>query len=148
MKKLLLILFVLFSLFIDVKAQSIDRNWTIIEFYGEEWYCSKEDIIHQTQEFYKGWSDGAFYKCDYAGQSATYNKYTLTEFLNNPEFKLFKKYQDLLDLKDDIIFVHRITCDGDSNMNERRVLYPFITTKNSKKSYYIYEAGIFVLEYK
>lgn len=131
----------------NIHSQTVDGIWTVTNFVGEEWFCSKEEIINQTQEFYKGWSEGVFYECDYSGQSMTYNKYSLSELLKNPEFELFKKYKDSLYLKEDDFFVHRITCNGDSDKNKRRVFYPFITTSNLKKSFYIYEGGIFVLEY-
>ena len=69
-------------------AQFLDTKWTVIGYFGELWFAEEEDILGKHQEFYKGWADGVFYSCDYAGQSATYNTHTIREFLLNKEFEL------------------------------------------------------------
>ena len=69
-------------------ANFIDTKWTVTGYLGELWFAEEEDIIGKQQEFFKGWSDGIFYSCNYGGQSATYNSYTIREFLDNREFFL------------------------------------------------------------
>ena len=71
-----------------LNAQYIDTKWTVTGYFGELWYAEEEDILGKQQEFFKGWADGVFYSCDYAGQSATYNSYTIKEFIENKEFEL------------------------------------------------------------
>ena len=115
-----------------------------MDFLGEAWFADTKNIIGKTQDFYKGWSKGVFYSCDYAGQSATYNSYTPDEFLKNKEFSLFKKFK--VNFIDEEIFVHRITCNGKKGF-DRKVMYPFITQNNSKKGYYVFEGAIYILEY-
>ena len=127
-----------------LSAQYIDTKWKVMDFLGEAWFADTKNIIGKTQDFYKGWSKGVFYSCDYAGQSATYNSYTPDEFLKNKEFSLFKKFK--VDFIDEEIFVHRITCNGNKGF-DRKVMYPFITQNNSKKGYYVFEGAIYILEY-
>ena len=64
-----------------LNAQYIDTKWTVTGYFGELWYAEEEDILGKQQEFFKGWADGVFYSCDYAGQSATYNSHTIKEFV-------------------------------------------------------------------
>ncbi len=71
-----------------LSAQYIDTKWTVTGYFGELWFAEEEEILDKHQEFYKGWADGVFYSCDYAGQSATYNTHTIKEFLGNKEFGL------------------------------------------------------------
>ena len=59
-----------------LNAQYIDTKWTVTGYFGELWYAEEEDILGKQQEFFKGWADGVFYSCDYAGQSATCLLYT------------------------------------------------------------------------
>ena len=56
-------------------ANFIDTKWKVLNVVGETWFSKSENIIGKYQEFYKGFSEGVFYSCDYAGQSATYNVY-------------------------------------------------------------------------
>lgn len=83
MKKfiLMIVLIVFFPSF--VFAQFVDTKWKVIDHVGETWFSEPEEIIGKHQEFYKGWAEGVFYSCDYAGQSKTYNIYTQKEFLSN-----------------------------------------------------------------
>ena len=143
MKSLFLsLIFILYTS--NTFGQFIDTKWKVIDFLGEAWFADPKNIIGKTQDFYKGWSKGVFYSCDYAGQSATYNSYTPDEFLKNKEFSLFKKFK--VNFIDEEIFVHRITCNGNKGF-DRKVMYPFITQNNSKKGYYLYEGAIYVLKY-
>ena len=136
-----------------LNAQYIDTKWTVIGYYGELWFAKEKDIIGKQQQFFKGWADGVFYSCNYAGQSATYNTYSIKEFLRNKEFalvnqdKAFSKVfieNNLLN-KNRKVFVHRITCNG-KKIIDRKVFYPFITVDGSKKAFYIYEGAIITLK--
>jgi len=98
-------------------GQFIDTKWKVMDFLGEAWFADTKNIIGKTQDFYKGWSEGVFYSCDYAGQSATYNSYTRDEFLKNKEFSLFKKFK--VNFIDEEIFVHRITCNGKKGFDRK-----------------------------
>ena len=69
-------------------ANFIDTKWTVTGYLGELWFAEEEEILGKQQEFFKGWSDGIFYSCNYGGQSTTYNSYTIREFLGNREFFL------------------------------------------------------------
>ena len=73
-------------------AQFIDTKWTVIGYFGELWFPEEDEILGKQQEFYKGWADGIFYSCNYAGQSATYNSYTTKEFLENNQCSTFINY--------------------------------------------------------
>ena len=138
-----------------LSAQYIDTKWTVTGYFGELWFAEWEDILGKHQEFYKGWADGVFYSCDFAGQSKTYNTHTIREFLANKEFELvnqekaFSKVFEETGLMSENteVFVHRITCNG-SNVADRKVLYPFITADGSNKAFYVYEGAIITLEYE
>ena len=138
-----------------LSAQYIDTKWTVTGYFGELWFAEEEDILGKNQEFYKGWADGVFYSCDYAGQSATYNTHTIREFLVNKEFELvnqekaFSKVFEENGLMNENteVFVHRITCNG-SKVADRKVLYPFITVDGSNKAFYVYEGAIITFTFK
>ena len=138
-----------------LSAQYIDTKWTVTGYFGELWFAEEEEILDKHQEFYKGWADGVFYSCDYAGQSATYNTHTIKEFLENKEFglvnqdKAFSKVfaaNGLLN-ENTKVFVHRITCNG-RKVTDRKVLYPFITVDGSNKAFYVYEGAIITLKFE
>ena len=133
-------------------AQFLDAKWKVTEYFGELWYAEEEDIIGKQHQFFKGWADGVFYSGDYAGQSKTYNAYSIKEFLKNKQFELINQYRvfspvfaknGLVD-KNTKVFVHRITCNG-RKVVDRKVLYPFITVNGSKKAFYVYEGAIITL---
>jgi hypothetical protein len=86
-------------------------------------------------------AEGVFYQCDYAGQSSTYNTYSIEDFFGNPEFELFNGYCDEIELSSTKVFVHRITCAGNGDSVSRKVLSPF--TKRLKSAWYMYEGGVF-----
>jgi hypothetical protein len=127
----------------SANAQFIDTKWTVVKSVGEAWFEKPKNVIGKTQEFYKGWADGYFFQCDYEGQSATYTKYSLNQFFNNPEFEIFKKEKNNLSFSGKNIFVHRISCNGN-----KRILYPFVTVEPGNKAYYLFEGAIYILEYK
>ncbi|MAY69554.1 MAG: hypothetical protein CMK40_03450 [Porticoccaceae bacterium] len=141
MKKLLPLLILAFLSNLSF-ANFVDTRWKVLSYVGETWFSKPEDIIGKYQEFYKGWAEGVFYSCNYAGQSMTYNSYSPSEFLGNKEFSLFGEQQ--VELNEDTVYVIRITCNGD-NARDRRVLYPFVTQNNSNKAYYLFEGAIFTL---
>tara|TARA_B100000524_G_scaffold318886_1_gene198589 strand:- start:119 stop:607 length:489 start_codon:yes stop_codon:yes gene_type:complete len=152
--KKLVILGFLLTLPSILNAQYIDTKWTVTGYFGELWFAEEEDILGKQQEFFKGWADGVFYSCDYAGQSATYNTYTIQEFLENREFglvnqnKAFSKVfaENGLLNENTEVFVHRITCNG-KKISDRRVLYPFITVDGTNKAFYVYEGAIITLKF-
>ena len=143
MKKLVLILILAFLSNLSF-ANFIATKWKVLSYVGETWFSKPEDIIGKYQEFFKGWAEGVFYSCNYAGQSMTYNSYSPSEFLGNKEFSLFGETH--VELNQYKVYVHRITCNG-KNGNDRKVLYPFVTQENSRKAYYLFEGAIFTLEY-
>ena len=152
-KPLILIITISLSIYFPnfAFAQYLDTKWKVIGYVGETWFAEPDEIIGKYQEFYKGWAEGVFYSCDYAGQSTTYNRYSPKEFLSNKEFSLFKETK--IELNDDFIFVHRITCNGkkegletESNISNRKVFYPFVMQDNLNKAYYLFEGAIFILK--
>lgn len=126
-------------------AQTIDAEWRITKFTGESWFVKLDEVISKTQSFNKGMAEGALFNCPYAGLSATYNTYTVEEFLVNKEFELFRQAEQ--DLREDggKIFVHRITCAGLGGSVSKQVFYPFVTTQNGRAGYYMFEGGYFTL---
>lgn len=153
-----LIKFLVLGIFLSVPsvsfAQFIDTKWSITGYVGELWFAEEEEILGKHQEFFKGWADGVFYTCNYAGQSATYNAYTTKEFLENKEFSLVNQDRAFSKIfaengfveETTKVFVHRITCNGKDVM-DRKVLYPFITVDGSNKGFYIYEGAIILFEH-
>ena len=63
-------------------------------------------------------------------------------FINNKDFKRFKKNEDKINLpKDKKILVERISCEVN-----KRVLYPFIQVEDKDIAYYEFDMAIFILE--
>ena len=75
----------------ELSAQHIDTKWTVTGYSGELWFGKENQIIGKFQQFNKGWADGIFYSCNFAGQSKTYNSYYIQGFLKTREFLLFNK---------------------------------------------------------
>jgi hypothetical protein len=125
-------------------AQTIDAKWTVTQYAGETWFAKPAALIGKTQEFHKGFAKGVFYFCNFEGQSATYNSYTMAEFLANKEFGAFDKFKDQLGLRGARVFVHRVTCNGKSP-ETRRVLYPFVTVEPGRTAYYLFEGAVYKL---
>jgi hypothetical protein len=86
-----------------------------------------------------------FYNCDYAGQSSPYTRYDNESFFINSEFELFLPLREEMTLSSESLFVHRITCEGDGNPANRRVMYPFVTNEARKSAWYLFEGGVFSL---
>ena len=144
-EKIILICCSTLLFFNSALANCIDTEWTVKSHVGETWFADSKTIIGKKQDFHKGWASGIFYSCDFAGQSATYNKYSQSEFYNNKEFQLFGKYRSEIKFDDDIIYVHRISCNGEKGKSQRAVLYPFITTDKGFNAFYLFEGAIYSL---
>ena len=126
----------------QVQADSIDGQWSIVGFKGEAWFVDPQELIGSTQEFQGGFAVGPLYSCDFAGQSMTYTTYANEEFFNNPEFAQFLAVEEELTSSNSLVFVHRITCDGQGDASSRRVLYPIVTNEARVSAWYLYEGGI------
>ena len=117
MKKLLLFLIFLFP---SISYSNVyDGIWEVTDVVGETWFSLKKRHIGKTQQFYKGFADGVFFNCNYRGLVTTINRYTLDEFLNKKEFRLFRKYQDELDIVGTKLSVTRKTCTGNYLANRK-----------------------------
>jgi len=138
----------LMSLMISSAAFSdyIDTNWRVTKFTGEAWFLDASQIVGEQQSFYKGFAKGAFYSCDYQGQSSTYTTYQLEDFFKNPEFELFLSVRNEMSDEASKVFVHRITCASKDDPSMRKVLYPFVTNNLRQRAWYLFEGGIFTLE--
>jgi len=126
-------------------ADFIDTRWSVVGFTGEAWFINPQSVIDQSQAFNRGYAEGVFYNCDYAGQSSTYNRYDNDAFFANPEFELFLPLREDMTLSSEALFVHRITCEGGGNPAKRRVIYPFVTNEARKSAWYLFEGGVFSL---
>ncbi|MCD1626313.1 hypothetical protein K7H22_09950 [Seohaeicola saemankumensis] len=126
-------------------ADFIDTRWSVVGFTGEPWFINPQSIIGQSQAFNRGFAEGVFYTCDYAGQSSTYTRYENDTFFANPEFELFLPLQEGMTLSSEALYVHRITCEGGGNPAQRRVIYPFVTNEARKSAWYLFEGGVFSL---
>ncbi len=113
---------------------------------GESWFSLSKRHIGKTQEFYKGYADGVFFTCNYKGLETTRNSFTLNEFLNKKEFKIFKKHKAELGLKEEgKVAVTRQMCTGNSFNKE---MYPIVTFTDWNKAYHLKNGVIFVMELK
>lgn len=127
------------------QADFIDRHWSVVGFTGEAWFINTQSVIGQSQTFNRGYAEGVFYNCDYAGQSSTYIRYDNDAFFANREFELFLPLREEMTLSSEALFVHRITCEGGGNPAKRRVMYPFVTNEARKSAWYLFEGGVFSL---
>jgi len=127
------------------QADFIDTRWSVVGFSGEAWFINPQSVIGQSQTFNRGYAEGVFYNCDYAGQSSSYTRYDNDAFFANPEFELFLPLREEMTLSSEALFVHRITCEGGGNPAKRRVMYPFVTNEARKSAWYLFEGGVFSL---
>lgn len=130
---------------LPARAQSIDTTWLVVGFHGEPWFIDPVHLRGSSQMFNRGFADGVFFSCNFAGLSATYTTYTNADFLANPEFSAFQAVEDGLALSSERVFVHRITCEGKGDPQQRRVLYPFVTNEAGASAWYLFEGGVFTL---
>ena len=143
MKKLLLVLIFLFP---SISYSNLyDGIWEVTDVVGESWFSLKKRHIGKTQEFYKGYAGGVFFTCNDWGMLTTGNTYTLDEFLNKKEFRLFRKYQDELDIVGTKLSVTRKTCIRNYLAN-RKVMYPIVNFENCDKAFYLSNRVIYVME--
>jgi hypothetical protein len=147
MKPIPTILAAAFCAILSAPAQAdfIDTSWSVVGFTGEAWFINTQSVIGQSQTFNRGYAEGVFYNCDYAGQSSTYTRYDNDAFFANPEFELFLPLREGMTLSSEELFVHRITCEGGGNPAKRRVMYPFVTNEARKSAWYLFEGGVFSL---
>lgn len=131
---------------LPARADFIETTWTVTSFSGEAWFIDPDALQGSTQYFEGGFAEGAFYACDFAGQSMAYTTYAPEDFLANPEFASFATLEDARLTEASEIFVHRITCEGKGDPAARRMLYPFVTTDGRDAAFLPFEGGIFMLE--
>ena len=144
MKKLLLLILFIFPTI--SYSNFYDGLWKVTDVVGESWFSLSKRHIGKTQEFYKGYADGVFFTCNYKGLETTRNSFTLNEFLNKKEFKLFKKHKAELGLKEEgKVAVTRQNCTGNSFNKE---MYPIVTFTDWNKAYHLKNGVIFVMELK
>lgn len=136
----------LLALASPARADFIETTWTVSAFTGESWFIDPAALTGATQSFEGGFAEGAFYACDFAGQSMAYTSYATADFLANPEFAAFATLEDPRLSAAGTVFVHRITCEGKGDPAARRILYPFVTTDGRDVAFLPFEGGIFTLE--
>ena len=122
-----------------------DGIWEVSDVVGESWFSLKKRHIGKTQEFWKGYAGGVFFTCNAKGLVTTSDSYTLDEFLNKEEFRLFSKHKDELDLEGTEVSVTRKTCTGNYLAN-RKEMYPIVNFENWDKAFYLSNGVIFVME--
>ena len=145
MKKISLLIVSLF-LFPSISYSNFyDGIWEVTDVVGESWFSLKKRHIGKTQEFWKGYAGGVFFTCNYKGLVTTRDSYTLDEFLNKKEFRLFRKHQNKLDLEGTEVSVTRKTCNG-NYLASRKEMYPIVNFENWDKAFYLSNGVIFVME--
>jgi hypothetical protein len=145
MKKISLLIVSLF-LFPSISYSNFyDGIWEVTDVVGESWFSLKKRHIGKTQEFWKGYAGGVFFTCNYKGLVTTRDSYTLDEFLNKKEFRLFRKHQNKLDSEGTEVSVTRETCTG-NYLASRKEMYPIVNFENWDKAFYLSNGVIFVME--
>ncbi len=145
MKKISLLIVSLF-LFPSISYSNFyDGIWEVTDVVGESWFSLKKRHIGKTQEFWKGYAGGVFFTCNYKGLVTTRDSYTLDEFLNKKEFRLFRKHQDELDSEGTEVSITRKTCTG-NYLASRKEMYPIVNFENWDKAFYLSNGVIFVME--
>ena len=145
MKKISLLIVSLF-LFPSISYSNFyDGIWEVTDVVGESWFSLKKRHIGKTQEFWKGYAGGVFFTCNYKGLVTTSDSYTLDEFLNKKEFRLFRKHQNKLDLEGSEVSVTRKTCTG-NYLASRKEMYPIVNFENWDRAFYLSNGVIFVME--
>jgi len=122
-----------------------DGIWEVSDVVGESWFSLKKRHIGKTQEFWKGYAGGVFFTCNAKGLVTTRDSYTLDEFLNKEEFRLFSKHKDELDLEGTEVSVTRKTCTG-NYLASRKEMYPIVTFEDWDRAFYLSKGVIFVME--
>ncbi len=144
MKKISLLIVSLF-LFPSISYSNFyDGIWEVTDVVGESRFSLKKRHIGKTREFWKGYAGGVFFTCNYKGLVTTRDSYTLDEFLNKKEFRLFRKHQNKLDLEGTGVSVTRKTCTGNYLAN-RKEMYPIVNFENWDRAFYLSNGVIFVM---
>ena len=137
---------VFLALFPSISYSNVyDGIWEVTDVVGERWFSLKKRHIGKTQEFYKGSAYGVFFTCNYTGLIDTTDSYTLDEFLNKKDFRIFSKHKDELDLVGTKVSVTRKTCTG-NYLASRKEMYPIVHFENWDKAFYLSNGVIFVME--
>ena len=145
MKKISLLIVSLF-LFPSISYSNFyDGIWEVTDVVGESWFSLKKRHIGKTQEYWKGYAGGVFFTCNYKGLVTTRDSYTIDEFLNKEEFRLFSKHKDELDMEGTEVSVTRKTCTG-NYLASRKEMYPIVNFENWDKAFYLSKGVIFVME--
>ncbi len=145
MKKISLLIVSLF-LFPSISYSNFyDGIWEVTDVVGESWFSLKKRHIGKTQEFWKGYAGGVFFTCNYKGLVTTRDSYTIDEFLNKKEFRLFRKHQDELDSEGTEVSITRKTCTR-NYLASRKEMYPIVNFENWDKAFYLSNGVIFVME--
>ena len=145
MKKISLLIVSLF-LFPSISYSNFyDGIWEVTDVVGESWFSLKKRHIGKTQEYWKGYAGGVFFTCNYKGLVTTRDSYTIDEFLNKEEFRLFSKHKDELDMEGTEVSVTRKTCTG-NYLASRKEMYPIVNFENWDKAFYLSNGVIFVME--
>ena len=143
MKKLLLVLIFLIP---SISYSNVyDGIWEVTDVVGETWFSLKKRHIGKTQEFWKGYAGGVFFTCNAKGMVRTSKDYTLDEFLNTKEFRLFNKHKDELDLVGTKVSVTKKTCTG-NYLASRKEMYPIVTFEDWDRAFYLSKGVIFVMK--
>ena len=143
MKKLLLLLIFLFP---SASYSNVyDGIWEVTDVVGETWFSLNKRHIGKTQELWKGYAGGVFFTCNAKGMVTTSKDYTLDEFLNTKEFRLFNKHKDELDLVGTKVSVTKKTCTG-NYLASRKEMYPIVTFEDWDRAFYLSKGVIFVME--
>ena len=145
MKKISLLIVSLF-LFPSISYSNFyDGIWEVTDVVGESRFSLKKRHIGKTQEFWKGYAGGVFFTCNYKGLVTTRDSYTIDEFLNKEEFRLFSKHKDELDMEGTEVSVTRKTCTG-NYLASRKEMYPIVNFENWDRAFYLSNGVIFVME--
>ena len=140
------LLIVFLVLFPSISYSNLyDGIWEVTDVVGERWFSLNKRHIGKTQEFYKGYAGGVFFTCNYRGMVTTRDRYTLDEFLNKKEFRLFSKHKDELDLVGTKVSVTRKTCTG-NYLASRKEMYPIVTFEDWDRAFYLSNRVIYVME--
>ena len=126
-------------------SNDYDGIWEVTDVVGERWFSLKKRHIGKTQELWKGYAGGVFFTCNFKGMVTTSKDYTLDEFLNTKEFRLFSKHKDELDLVGTKVSVTRKTCTG-NYLASRKEMYPIVTFEDWDRAFYLSKGVIFVME--
>ena len=140
------LLIVFLVLFPSISYSNLyDGIWEVTDVVGERWFSLKTRHIGKTQELWKGYAGGVFFTCNFKGMVTTSKDYTLDEFLNTKEFRLFSKHKDELDLVGTKVSVTRKTCTG-NYLASRKEMYPIVTFEDWDRAFYLSNGVIFVME--